>query len=63
MKDAEEEICLMSEGREFQVLGAKKEKDRSPYFLVRMTGVCRMRVSNDDLRFLDGVYTERQEHR
>ena len=42
-------------GREFQIAGAAKEKDRSPKVLVGMQGLQSMRVSEDERSVLDGV--------
>ena len=63
MKAGNDSMYLIFCGRAFQTDGAQKEKERSPKDFVRVDGFSRILVSDDERRFLDGEYIERQEDR
>jgi hypothetical protein len=53
----------MCAGSEFHCLGAQKEKDLSPYVFVRIFGMERMRVSEEERSCREGKYEERRSER
>ena len=52
-----ESVCLSSEGKEFHIVGAAKENERCPNVFVRNLGIHRIPLTEDDRKFLLGVYT------
>ena len=51
-------VCLISEGKEFHIVGAAKENKQCPNVFVRSLGVHRNPLSEEERKFLLGVYTE-----
>ena len=53
-----ESVCLRSEGKEFHIVGAAKENERCPNVFVRSLGLHKTQLSEEERKFLFGVYTE-----
>ena len=54
-----ESVCLSSEGKEFHIVGAAKENERCPNVFVRSLGIHKILLSEEECKFLLGVYIER----
>ena len=53
-----ESVYLSSEGKEFHIVGAAKENERCPNVLVRSLGIYKNLLSEEERKFLLGVYTK-----
>ena len=48
-------MCLSSEGKKFQVVGAEKENERCPNVFVRSLEIHEIILSEEERKFLLGV--------
>ena len=53
-----ESVCLSSEGKEFNVVGAAKENEWCPNVFVRGLGIHKILLSEEEHKFILGVYTK-----
>ena len=53
-----ESVCLSSVGKEFHTVGAAKENERCPNVFVRNLWIHRILLSEEECKFLLGVYIE-----
>ena len=53
-----ESVCLSSVGKEFHIVGAAKENERCLNVFVRSLGKHKILLSEEERKFLLGVYTK-----
>ena len=53
-----ESVCLGSEGNDFHMVETAKENEQCPNVFVRCLGIHIILLSEEERRFLLGVYTE-----
>ena len=58
-----ESVCLSSEGKKFHIVGAAKENERCPNAFVRSLGIHKILISEEEHKFLIGVYTKSKSDR
>ena len=51
-------VCLSSEGNQFHIVGAAKENEPCPNVFVRSLGIHKFPLSEEERKFLLGVYTK-----
>ena len=51
-----ESVCLSSEDKEFHIVGAAKENERCPNVFFRSLGINKIILSEEEHKFLLGVY-------